>query len=238
MQGSFHISLDDVGPVLSRELKASSTTLSDFIGETGAKYNIIWGLNFFTRWTGGSIFDVDLFDSVDWRYARIGPHALEAAQAPYAIDRESNLAWLREFLSEVFNRGLPIVKGARFHFYSELYECTSLLADFGIQKLFLTDREVVSYGLPTKEREELKRLGKVDYAGVELQRTHFRLEWLREKAYSRIELKDLLLSIDAKENPLVIYGHEYEFEDADMYRYTDLILDVLVHDMGYSCTVP
>ena len=233
----FHLSLDDVGPHLVNSRNNKKSELAGFLEYTARRYDLTWGLNFFTEWNENNIFDIELRKILDWSCAFIGPHARNAEDKPYSNDITCNLKWLNSFLEEVRRQDIPLVTGARFHYYSEIYDCAEILIKYGIRKLYLTDRDAVSYNLPEPQKEQLMNKGCVTHNGLELQRTHYRIEWLKDRNLSKSELINIFSAHESSNNPLVIYGHEYEYARSDMYSYTELVLKAL-EELEYKCVSP
>jgi len=234
----FHLSIDDVGSVLFEQYIDKQNTLSKFLLHTHEKYNCIWGLYFFTDWGSGSIFDFDISQLFDVRSVRVGCHAPEFAQKPFELSAEENRKWIKAFYDQIATYNLQTSKIVRFHYYSELFECIDVLCRNGVTGLFLTDRPAISYRLPEQIKVELKRQRYQRYKGIDLFRTDFRLEWLKEEKLNKNDLIELFQPFKFTNTPLVIYGHEYEYRDPEMYLFTELVLQVLVEDLGFTCMTP
>jgi hypothetical protein len=238
LNNTFHLSLDDVGSVLFSEKESGISPLSNFINYTHHEYNCIWGLNFFTKWDGGNVFDCDIGELINKEAGFIGCHSPDKHTKPYELSFAENQKWIWDFYQAVNSYDVNLSRFIRFHYYSELFECGPLLKSLGIEGMFLTDRPEICYHLPDKEKKILKKRGTVNFQGLDLYRTHFRLEWVKELHPSRNDLINLFSSHANKSTPLVIYGHEYEFRDPALYKLTELVIDVLTNELGFECLTP
>ena len=234
----FHLSLDDVGSILFSERKCGNPVLSNFINHTHERYHCSWGLNFFTSWDGGNIFDCDISELFNKSAAYVGCHAPNKDTKPYELSFKENQKWISDFYQAVKSYDVHLSRLVRFHYYSELYDCASLLNSVGVEGIFLTDRPAISYHLPEKEKKILKENRSLNFKGLNLHCTDLRLEWIKELNPSRKDLVNMFNLYSNRSTPLVIYEHEYEFQDPYLYEVTELVIDVLVNDLGFKCLKP
>ena len=174
----------------------------------------------------------------DVNSASIGCHAPEFAKKPYELTSAENKSWVDAFYEQASSYNVKFSRLVRFHYYSELYECAEVLRKHGVSGIFLTDRPAVSYRLPEDFKQELKDRRYKHYQGLDLFRTDFRLEWLKEKRLDRKQLVELFHEYTQYDTPLVIYGHEYEYRDPEMYAMTESVLSVLIDELGFTCMMP
>ena len=84
----------------------------------------------------------------------------------------------------------------------------------GVEGLLLTDKEVAAYRLPEQQRIQLKDVGRLDYAGMNLVRSSLRVENLVEAEPSQSELHHSINSSMSAYGYLALFTHEIEFRRA------------------------
>jgi hypothetical protein len=152
------------------------------------------------------------FDRTRW--IRLGPHARDYATAPYAQTPENQIAAFSDIYREIdrFAGRERRAKWVRLHYFSEAYEAAPFLKSAGVEALLLTDKDAAAYRLGEAKRVELREKGRVAHAGIELVRSHLRVENLvgPEWPWPKVEA--------ALEAPLRAYAylslftHEYELD--------------------------
>ncbi|MFO0749878.1 MAG: hypothetical protein U1F43_30035 [Myxococcota bacterium] len=115
-------------------------------------------------------------EPLEW--LRFGPHALDAATPPYTQRVADQEAVFGATFAEIdrFAGRARRSAAVRLHYFSEAYEAAPHLLAEGVRTLFLTDRDAVSYRLPSEARARLAETGRVEHAGLELLRSHARVE--------------------------------------------------------------
>jgi hypothetical protein len=233
---TFHISMDDVGPLLFNEYKSQKRTLSNFLMYTHENYQVTWDLYFFSSWDSANIYSCDLSNLFNKVSARIGCHAPSKDIRPYELNAETNIKWVAEFYETVKHYDICLSKNIRLHYHSEIFrDVYELLVRYGVNGFFLTDKSNLSFSLGGKHLAELSSKGFVQYENIVLWSSGFRIENLMRKNFSRKDLQELFIPYSFTSRPLVIYTHEYEFQYENMYEYTVFILDVLINDLGFRC---
>lgn len=228
--------MDDVGPLLFNEYKSQKNTLSNFLMYTHEKYQVTWDLYFFSSWDSANIYNCNLSNLFNKISARVGCHAPSKDIKPYELNSDANIKWITEFYETIKHYDICLSKNIRLHYHSEIFhDVHELLVKYGVNGFFLTDKKNLSFSLTGEYLTELLNKGFVRYKSVVLWSSGLRIENLMRKNLSRKDLQELFVSYSVTSRPLVIYSHEYEFQQKNMYEYTDMILNVLINDLGFRC---
>jgi hypothetical protein len=164
-------------------------------------------------------------------WLRLGPHAANPETPPHAQAIPDLDATLRRLFAIIERLAGPAARSSwvRLHEFSEAYETAPILAAHGVEALLTTDKPVVSWRLPSAERELLGRRGRVRFRDIEFVRSHLRVEKLVADGVDRAELPDRLRSIVDAHGFLAIFTHETCFNDPRTIR--------MLHDLLEACRV-
>lgn len=213
---SYHFSVDDVFGALVEAAALASVfehPLFALLREAHARFGTETDLYLFhardcdgVRQTLASVPSRLRAELEPLAWLRLGPHALDAATPPYAqpvADQEAVFAATFAAIDRFAGPARRSV-GLRLHYFSEAYEAAPRLLYEGVRALFLTDRDAVSYRLPPEARATLAETGRVAHAGLELLRSHARVEDLDPAIEARAD--DAL----ARHGYFALFTHERE----------------------------
>lgn len=146
----------------------------------------------------------------DW--VRLGPHARDYERAPYQQTAEENRETFRETFEQIDRLAGPEFRSrqVRLHYFSEAYDSADDLLEAGVEGLFLTDKDAVSYHLPPELTRELAGRGEIEYRGLRLIRSHTRLETLVETHPEPPACRAELDRFIEAHGHLVLFTHEID----------------------------
>lgn len=238
----FHVSVDDVFlPIWqASQDRIGSVPFFAFLDDLNQEFDLPIDLYVFYRdRVDDRIYELsDIPDSARREFEarqwmRWGPHALDYETPPYSQDPGP----LNDTVGKIY-RELDRLTGdsgrsrwVRLHYFSECTEATDLFRDHGMEALFLTDKDALSYNLPDPCRESLARESYVSHNDLHFIRSHFRLENLARDGITGKELRDFMIAILERYNFLVFFTHEVDLRDA---RVRDTMVECLEHlrDLG------
>ncbi len=172
------------------------------------------------------------FSQAPW--IRLGPHALDYEHAPYQqTEPEQRETFLRTYaqIDRLGGKGSRS-KWVRLHYFSEAYDSAETLRAEGVEGLFLTDKDAVSYHLPDDLKKKLEAKGEVDHLGLKLIRSHTRLETLIQTHPSPDALKAELDRFIQKYGYLVLFTHEIDLKQPEVRDLARACFDHLLdHEM-------
>ena len=153
------------------------------------------------------------FISAPW--LRLGPHALDYDTAPYIQSPAEQRKTFNAIYEEIarFAGSNNMSRWLRLHYFSESYELVAYWQSKGVDTLLLTDKPAVAYCLPNKEKETLANSGFAKYQGLNLRRSHERMENLVAEALVGSELQARLAIHLNKHGYLVLFSHEINMSD-------------------------
>jgi hypothetical protein len=236
----YHFSVDDVFdafidvsdaklPLFAHPLFALLKRLHDKFGTTSHLYL------FYRKAVDGSWRTLEeVSDSVgdalrQNQWLQLGPHGLDYDTPPYAQtpDEQNRVFDLIYTQFERFAPGAARSPWVRLHYFSEAYESAPYFRARGVQALLTTDRAVVGHRIPRPVRERLKEHGQLDYGGITLIRSHFRMERLVADGLEVRGMKKAVDSVLRKHGLVVLMTHECEIERPDVREMTFTVLDHL-----------
>ena len=152
------------------------------------------------------------FARADW--IRLGPHAKDHATPPYAQTPEDQIAVFASIFGEIdrFAGVERRSKWVRLHYFSETYAAAQHLKDAGVEVLLLTDKEVGAYHLEEAARLELRDQGRIGHAGLELARSHLRVETLIGPDWPWPKVQAALEAPLQRHGYLSLFTHECELD--------------------------
>ena len=152
------------------------------------------------------------FASADW--IRLGPHAKDYGTAPYAQTPEEQIAAFCSIFREIdrFAGVERRSKWVRLHYFSEAYEAAPYLKSAGVQALLLTDKEVAAYRLEETARLELRDKGTIAHLGLDLARSHLRVEDLIGPEWTWPKVQAALEAPLQRYGYLSLFTHECELD--------------------------
>lgn len=168
------------------------------------------------------------------QWIRFGPHALNYDTAPYNQSARELISTFDMIYQEIerFAGKNMFSSYVRLHFYSEMFELSSYFKKKGVKALFSTDRPVISYRLPEKEKELLESFGSVKYKGINFVRTLFRTEYLVD---DKVNLPALFNKFDQminQEKLIVFYAHETELKRKSVQNLTSKLVKYINSKQG------
>lgn len=160
------------------------------------------------------------FISAPW--LRLGPHALDHDTAPYLQSPADQEKTFNAIYQEIrrFAGSSNMSRWLRLHYFSEAYELSTYWQSQGVDTLLLTDKPAVAYRLPNPEKEKLESSGLIQYQGLNLRRSHERMENLSAEAISHQNLHTRLARHLEKHNYLILFSHEINMSDAKVQSIT------------------
>lgn len=219
----YHFSVDDVlDSLLSLRTATHSLTECEtisFLRELHDQFDARVDLYTFLRQpaNGESLTDLPatlqpLFAQQAW--LKLGPHALDRDTPPHSQSIDQQALFLEQTYQQILRfAGADCVSPwVRLHYFSECFEQTDLLRQFGTRGLFTTDKPAISYRLPAPELEQLRTRGRTNYYGLEFIRSHVRIENLAGRILTDRALGAELDVAVGNAECVVIFTHEYELE--------------------------
>lgn len=145
-------------------------------------------------------------------WLQLGPHALDYDTPPYAQTPTEQIKTFDAIYTEIdrFAEQGARSKWVRLHYFSESYELAEYFKAAGSNALLSTDKEAVSYRLPTFEKERLRNEGVVNYQGMTFVRSHLRIESLVRDGVVPHEVCGMIEPILTSFGHIVVMTHEYE----------------------------
>jgi hypothetical protein len=232
----YHFSIDDVFKALL-EASDSGAPLFDhpffaYLRDLNASFGTRIDLYLFERTGARALTEVssrfrDDFARAPW--LRLGPHGKDYATAPYAQAPEDQIATFEAIYREIdrFAGAQSNAKWVRLHYFSEAYEAAPSLAHQGVEALLLTDKDAAAYRLPEPLRAELREKGRIPHAGIELVRSHARVENLVGPSWPWPSVQAALDAPIAKYGYLSLFTHEYELDREEVRERTKACLAYL-----------
>jgi hypothetical protein len=150
--------------------------------------------------------------AADW--LRFGPHAKDYGTAPYAQSPEDQVAAFSAIFDAIDRIAGPDQrsKWVRLHYFSEAYEAAPYLRRAGVEALLLTDKEAAAYRLDEPKRNALRETGRIAHAGIELVRSHLRVENLIGEEWPWPKVQAALAAPLQRYGYLSLFTHEYELD--------------------------
>jgi len=224
-----HFSIDDVLECLL-ELDGSQESLYEhwffaFLRQLHFDFDISIDLYLFYRRQVGRgdkdlscVSDRFIADFASSPWLRFGYHALDYITPPYQQTVAEQLASFSLIEKEIIRftgRGAssPLL---RLHYFSETYEIYDFLAGHGVHGLLLTDKQAVAYHLPDTHRMRLERYGHTHYRGLDLYRTHARVENLHRDGRSNEDIRRYFELCMRRHEYITLFTHETELRDLAM----------------------
>ena len=201
MSVGYHFSIDDV----LGDLFEASAPLWPFVDEAHARFGIAPDLYVFLRDDSRCLDAVPLELLAARPWLRLGPHARDLATPPHADPEAARtLSALYAAIDRAVGRA-GRSSWVRLHYVSEPYEAAPQLVAEGVRGLLLTDRDAIAYRLEDAAKAELAETGRITHAGLELRRSHVRLEGLLGQAPEAVLDRWL-----AQHGYVTIFTHERE----------------------------
>ena len=221
MAAEFHFSVDDVFDafveVSDRRLPLFEHPFFAFLKRLHDDFGVSVDLYLFYRKTvDGRRRTLDevaasIGDALrDHQWLRLGPHALDYDTPPYAQTPPERQRAFDAIYAQLdrFAAGGGRSKWLRLHFFSEAYENGPYFRTRDVEALLTTDKPVVSYRLADPERRRLEERGRIDYGGITLIRSHFRMEGLADAGLEAEAVARALDAILDRYGVAVLLTHE------------------------------
>lgn len=160
------------------------------------------------------------FRSAPW--LRLGPHALDYDTPPYTQSPERQEQTFDAIYKEIdrFAGSSQRCSWLRLHYFSEIYELYSYWQSQGVDTLLLTDKPAIAYRLPPQEKYILAEKGFFKYQGLNLRRSHERMERLVAEKIIDQELHTRLANHLEKHQSLVLFSHEIDLSNINVQTIT------------------
>lgn len=219
----YHFSVDDVIKALievsDRKIPLFEHQFFGFLKELHDKYgtNVDLYLFYEVEINGETrtLRDVPLdlkktFDKNPW--IRFGPHALNDATKPHTQTPDKQMEIFNLIYKEIDRFAGEDKRSTlvRLHYFSESYELADYFKKNGVEALFTTDKDALSYRMPEEVKESLRETGVAEYNGIGFIRTNFRAE---NFANDNVKISDVTKIVDGlikKQDFVSILTHEYE----------------------------
>jgi hypothetical protein len=162
----------------------------------------------------------------DSPWLRLGPHGLDFDTPPYTQSIPEQTAAFDAIYGEIrrFAPGAALSRWVRLHYFSESYELADYFRTRGVDGLFTTDRDAVSYRLPPTLRAELRERGMLEHAGLTAVRTHARVETLLADRVAPERAVDAMLD---RHGFAVLMTHEIELLRPEVREMAEVLLRTL-----------
>ncbi len=219
----YHFSVDDVFESLI-EVSDSEQPLLDhplfaFLDELHQRYGLTTDLYVFWRQTINgherTLRDVSLHLASELRnipWLRFGPHGLDYDNPPYEQSMDEQRRTFDAIYEQIDRFAGPEKRSRwiRLHYFSESFELGSYWQINGVSTLLLTDQPAVSYHLQASARQQLAEHGVFEHRGIELRRSHERLEFLAARDLDDSTLHASLNAHVDRHGSLVVFSHEQD----------------------------
>lgn len=219
----YHFSIDDVFDALI-DVSDSGLPLFEhpffaFLDEAHRRFQIAVDLYLFVKKRIGGVertlrevsdrLRADL-ELAPW--IRFGPHALDYESPPYAQEPQEQERVFAETYAEIdrFAGRAQRSRWVRLHYFSEAYEIAPFFKREGTEALFLTDKPAAAYRLAEPEKMQLRERGRVTHEGLELFRSHARLELLIDEGIDRDAVHRRLERTIEEHGFFSLFTHEVE----------------------------
>ena len=225
----FHFSIDDV---LASLIQATDKNIalkdSPFFRDLWLlfnRYGLKTGLYVFnSTWLEGkkrSLSEVrNLQQELEEGWLFFGAHALDFDTAPYDQTLEENINVFGSIYSELDRiAGSHICRSVRLHYHSECYELADFFKKWGVTELLTTDKPVGLHRFAPHLRAEMLKKGNILYNGMNLRRSHMRIENLANDTINHADFIDKATKTLNGHGNLVLYSHEYEHERKEVVAY-------------------
>lgn len=169
-------------------------------------------------------------------WLKFAPHAINAETAPYAQTIRRNISDFKKIFTQIsrISKG-NIANSIRLHYYSECYELSQFLRQYGINEIFTTDRPIISYRLPELVRLSLAKNGSQIFKDIRMTSTHIRVEDLLSNDLGRTKIREKFSSILKITNRIIIYSHEYEHSRIGFSEKLFDTIEILSEDLNLQC---
>ena len=240
--GKFHFSVDDV---LSSLIEVSD---NDMRLEEHPFFKDIWKLHKkYGLQTGLYVFDnvmlrgkkrylsevVKLQSQLKQGWLFFGAHALNYETAPYAQHVEDNVKMLESIYANLDRiAGENICRRIRLHYHSECFELRKTLEKFGVTEMLTTDKPVGLHRFDATLQTKILQEGVVNFEGINLRRSHIRVENMANDEMAKDEFLDIVRRIETMHGTFVLYSHEYEHLRDDVRQYFDKAICWLCEDLN------
>ena len=242
IMNSFHFSVDDVLPALievtDRNIPLTENKFFNELRFIYEQYGVKTGLNiFYSHVIDGRrrfLSEVrDLKEEIKDGWIYFAPHAVDFDTPPYSQNIKNQIMMLDNIMGEIDRMaGTFKTKSVRFHHYSECYEISENILNYGFNEMFVTDKLVGSHRLPKSEAEKILDKGFIYRNDLKVTRTHFRVENLANDAVGEDEIIEMFKNNLDKYSRIVIYSHEYEYEREDVNIMLRDTMNILVNKFG------
>lgn len=244
--GFYHFSVDDVLAALidatDRSLPLFEQPFFAFLQQLHRDFGTRMDLYLFERSVIGgrerSLAEVsDRFRrelaAAEW--LRFGPHAREPSLAPYQQSQPEQVATFASIYAQIDRFAGPEKRSrwVRLHYFSEAYGAADFLRQAGVESLLLTDKDAVAYQLPEPQRAQLGVEGRIHHAGLQLARSHGRVENLVGEQMSPERWRAALDQPLRRHGYLSLFTHEYELDREEVRARTRDCLEHL-HRQGIA----
>jgi len=238
----YHFSVDDVFDsfieVSDRKMPLFEHPFFQFLKQVHNEFgtNVSLSLFYQKNLNGKMRTLTDVSDSIQDAFTenpwlRLGPHALDYDTPPYAQSPAEQIEVFDAIYAEIgrFAGSRAMSKWVRLHYFSESYELAEYLKAKGVTALLSTDKEAVSYRMPTYAKEHLGKVGSVEYEGMTFVRSHLRVETLVRDRVSSYEFHGTIESLLTRLGHAVIMTHECELAHPEVRAMTVSILRYFKH---------
>jgi len=156
-----------------------------------------------------------------------GPHGLDYDHPPHGQSPDAQLDTFEKIYDQIdrFAGSQRRTPWVRLHHFSESFELADFWRGQGVTTLLLTDKSAVSYRLPEAELRELAARGVVEYEGLELRRTHERMEGLASSGAGRRAVAERLDGHLRRHRNLIAFTHESDLGEETVQEVTRLCFE-------------
>src|SRR3989344_5976442 len=174
-----------------------------------------------------------IFQENSW--IRFGPHALNDATKPHTQTPEEQIKTFNLIYQEIDRfagkeRRSHLV---RLHYFSESYELADFFKEHGVEALFTTDKDAISWRMPDDVKKSLKETGVTEYNGINFIRTNFRSENLIGRTNTESTIDAFLKT----QGFVSILTHEYEVPRDEVKKATEEFIRYMVSKKALSVTL-
>ncbi len=162
----------------------------------------------------------------------LGPHALNYETAPFQQTDDEQKKTFELIYGEIerFAGIQNFVKKVRLHYFSESFHLHQYWKIKNVKALLLTDKPAISYHLEASQIKQLGSTGCSDYKGLQLFRSHVRLEnYVMSQSDEEIHsIYQLLKNYYEQHSYLSIFTHEIDITEEKIFPVAEKII-------SYAC---
>ena len=244
----FHFSIDDVLPSLI-EVADNNLSLKDHplyrdLWMLFEQYGVKTGLYVFnSTWLGGKkrfLSEIhNLQNELEDGWLFFGPHAVNYETAPYDQNINENIDGFKAIYTELDRIAGPyLCQSVRLHYHSECFELVDFFNEWGVKELLTTDKPIGLHRFADHLKAEMLQKGTVPCNGLNLRRSHIRIENLANDSFGHDDFVSLAEQILSMHEKLVVYSHEYEHKRQDVVNYLHQTMTWIHEDLSLLSDQP